>query len=366
MPFVNGTWVDDATSVPDPSMPQGMGDPTGAIGPAGPGPQDMGGRGVMAPQQINPTPMGPQRPTPGPPQIDPRLLDPAAAGIKLQDVSPPLTGEMVSQEWNRINRPEMTGGDVAKAIISSPLTVPIGIIEELRGLFGGDTVEGWAQQASDRYSNPNFNESRAFGVKGVAKTPEFGDRFLGVVKGTAQAGATRGILMRNEIGRYNKQRAAEIQTFKDVGDIYPQPQSLRKGEFQLQTQEEEFNARMAARRAATRASGASANLSEYNLQKKREDAATVAQLAEAIAADPSLADGQHNSALMSLAKGNLNLVKQALEVTATGRTMPSAETGLSRGQETTIVARQIPEIAGDYVRTEEQRLKDATKGVEIP
>src|SRR4029453_7284597 len=281
----------------------------------------------------------------------------AAAGIKLQDVSPPLTGEMVSQEWNRINRPEMTGGDVAKAIISSPLTVPIGIIEELRGLFGGDTVEGWAQQASDRYSNPNFNESRAFGVKGVAKTPEFGDRFLGVVKGTAQAGATRGILMRNEIGRYNKQRAAEIQTFKDVGDIYQQSQSLRKGEFQLQTQEEEFNARMAARRAATRASGASANRSEYNLQKKREDAATVAQLAEAIAADPSLADGQHNSALMSLAKGNLNLVKQALEVTATGRTMPDV-TGVPPATRYTTEAGQAGDIAktySDVAGTEDQR-----------
>src|SRR4029434_11323461 len=165
MPFVNGTWVDDATSVPDPSMPQGMGDPTGAIVPAGPGPQDMCGRGVMAPQQINPTPMGPQRPTPCPPQIDPRLLDPAAAGIKLQDVSPPLTGEMVSQEWNRINRTEVNAGDVAKAIISSPLTVPIGIIEELRGLFGGDTVEGSAQQANDRYRDPKLHGGRGFGAR---------------------------------------------------------------------------------------------------------------------------------------------------------------------------------------------------------
>src|SRR4030095_5026949 len=107
MPFVNGTWVDDATSVPDPSMPQGMGDPTGAIVPAGPGPQDMGGRGVLAPQQINPPPMGSQRPTPGP-QIPSMLLDPAQAGIAPQEVSPQLTAPMVNQEWARIHRPETT------------------------------------------------------------------------------------------------------------------------------------------------------------------------------------------------------------------------------------------------------------------
>ena len=94
----------------------------------------------------------------------------------------------------------------------------MGIIEELRGLFGGSSIEGWGNQAEARYNNPNFNESRAFGVP-VAKEPAFGDRFLGVVKGTAQDRAGAGIALRNEVGRYNKQRrgAPELQ---HVGDIY--------------------------------------------------------------------------------------------------------------------------------------------------
>ena len=54
----------------------------------------------------------------------------------------------------------------------------------------------------------------------VAKEPAFGDRFLGVVKGTAQDRAGAGIALRNEVGRYNKQRGVELQNFKYVGDIY--------------------------------------------------------------------------------------------------------------------------------------------------
>ena len=42
---------------------------------------------------------------------------------------------MVQGEWNKLVKPEMSGGDIAGAIFSSPVTVPMGILEELRGLF---------------------------------------------------------------------------------------------------------------------------------------------------------------------------------------------------------------------------------------
>ena len=358
MPFVNGTWVDDATGVPDQGMPPGMGDPTGAIVPAAQ-------QTPMAPQQINPRPMlgGPQ----SAPAFTPSAVD--VTGNPLQAPPVPLPAEdprirqQIQQGFQQLDRPSMTPGHLASTILSAPLTIPVGIIEELRGLMGGDTIQGWAQQARSRYNDPNFAESRAFGVQGPAEEPTFGDRFTGVVTGSAQRGAMAGKIIRQQIGAYNANRKAALRENKDVQQLQLGDINLQTETFKAQHQPELFQSQMDARRAATRASTISGNLSQYTLTKKQEDAATVAQLAQALAADPSLADGQHTSALMALAKGNLSLVKQALEVTAAGRTMPDAS-GLRPGEKIPLLAGQAQDVARDYVtdrRTEEQRAVDQAK-----
>jgi hypothetical protein len=222
MPFVNGTWVDDATGVPDQGMPPGMGDPTGAIVPAAQ-------QTPMAPQQINPRPMlgGPQ-PAPA---FTPSAVD--VTGNPLQAPPVPLPAEdprirqQIQQGFQQLDRPSMTPGHLASTILSAPLTIPVGIIEELRGLMGGDTIQGWAQQARSRYNDPNFAESRAFGVQGPAEEPTFGDRFLGVVTGSAQRGAMAGKVIRQQIGAYNAERKAALRENKDV-------QQLQLGDINIQ------------------------------------------------------------------------------------------------------------------------------------
>jgi hypothetical protein len=344
MPFVNGTWVDDATSVPDPSMPQGMGDPTGAIVSA---PQQTP---MAPPQQINPRPIPGATPQlGGPPPISPMLLnpgDPRGANIQPGPVSPELTPGMVNQEWAKINRPpEWDAGRIASTIAKLPVTLPIQLIEGVRGLLGGDTIQGWAEQADARYSDPNYSESRAFGVKGIAKEPDYGDRWTGIITGKSQEGALHGKLMRQEIGRYTKQRSSELKDFKYVGDIYQQSQNLYKTGKELEFLPEEQQMKRDRTGAYLRSSRASAALSEHTLQKQRDDEATVAQLANALSADPSLADGNHTSALMAIAKGNLNLVKQALEVHAAGLTMPDASTRLTPAQSAPLVAGVVKDLA---------------------
>ena len=192
MPMINGMWVDDATGVPDPGMPMGMGDPTGASMPPPPPPQ-------MA------------RPPSGPPNF---------LAMQGPAIPPPVTDPQVAQQiqqgFQQLDRPQMGGGDIAGAILRAPLSIPMGIAEELRGLMGGSTIEGWAQQARDRYGDPNYNESRAFGVQGAAKEPDFGDRFLGVVTGSAQRGAMAGKILRQQIGEYNANRRAALRENKDV------------------------------------------------------------------------------------------------------------------------------------------------------
>src|SRR4029077_13845674 len=168
---ISGEWRNDSTGLPDLGMPAGMGDFAGGIVPATQ-------QTPTAPQQINPTPMAPQRPMPGPPPIPPMLLNPAAANVTAEPVSPELTPGMVNQEWNKINRPpEWDAGRIASTIAKLTVTLPIQLIVGARGLMGGDTLPGGAEQADARYSDPNYSESRAFGVKGLAKEPDYGDRW---------------------------------------------------------------------------------------------------------------------------------------------------------------------------------------------
>jgi hypothetical protein len=344
MPMINGMWVDDSTGVPDQGMPPGMGDPTGgSVPPGGPAP-------AMTPPMASPQrPMPGQQMTPPSPQMQ-MLMNPAAAGIAPEAVSPELTPGMVNQEWNKINRPpEWDAGRIATTIASLPVTAPIQLIEGIRGLFGGDTIQGWAEQADARYSNPNYSESRAFGVTGVAKEPDYGDRWTGIITGRSQQGAMAGKLMRNEIGRYSKQRSQELKDFKYIGDIYAQGQTLQKNDFDIQHQPEDFRTKIDARRASTAASQAGTALSQYTLNKKQEDAATVQALANALSADPSLADGQHTAALMSIAKGNLNLVRQALEVNAAGITMPDPTTHLRPAEAAPLAVGLGKDIAGNVI-----------------
>jgi len=209
MPYdpLTGQWRDDATGVPDAGMPPGMGDPTGAsMPPPPPPPSPMLQRPPVGPQaqltpQAPPDYMSLQPPPIPPPATDPRI------------------GQQIQQGFQQLDRPSMSPGNLASTILKAPLTIPVGIIEELRGLMGGDTIEGWAQEARGRYNNPNFTESRAFGVQGPAEEPTFGDRFLGVVTGSAQRGAMAGKIIREQIGAYNAQRKAALRENKDVQQL---------------------------------------------------------------------------------------------------------------------------------------------------
>jgi hypothetical protein len=349
---ISGEWRNDSTGLPDLGMPAGMGDFAGGIVPATQ-------QTPTAPQQINPRPMlgGPQ----AAPAFTPSAVDVTGNPLQAPPVPLPVTdprvGQQIQRGFQQLDQPSMSPGGLVGKILQAPFTVPVGIIEELRGLMGGDTIEGWAQEARSRYGDPNFTESRAFGVQGPAEEPTFGDRFLGVVTGSAQRGAMAGKTIRQQIGAYNANRKAVLRENKDVQQLNLGDINLQTERFKAEHQPELFSSQMDARRAATRASTLSGNLSQYTLTKKQEDAATVAQLAQALAADPSLADGQHTSALMALAKGNLNLVKQALEVTAAGRTMPDV-TGVTPGQKFPVLAGQAGDIAktySDVAGTDEQR-----------
>jgi len=134
-------------------------------------------------------------------------------------VTDPRVGQQIQQGFQQLDRPETGPGDLAATILKAPLTVPLGIAEELRGLMGGDTIQGWAQEARSRYNSPTFSETRAFGVQGNAEEPSFGDRFLGVVTGSAQRGALAGKEIRQQIGAYNAQRKAALRENKDVQQL---------------------------------------------------------------------------------------------------------------------------------------------------
>ena len=355
MPFVNGTWIDDATSVPDPSMPQGMGDPTGAIVPA---PQQT----PMAPQQINPRPMlgGPQ-PAPA---FTPSAVD--VTGNPLQAPPVPLPAEdprirqQIQQGFQQLDRPSMTPGHLASTILSAPLTIPVGIIEELRGLMGGDTIQGWAQQARSRYNDPNFAESRAFGVQGPAEEPAFGDRFLGVVTGSAQRGAMAGKVIRQQIGAYNAERKAALRENKDVQQLQLGDINLQKGTFDVQTQEQEFKSRMAAQRAATRASMLSGDRSSFLLNRDQQREAKLRSLAEAIQQNPDLA--RDPRALMLAAGGDLDLANKAITATTAIGQIPAPDTGLPRGDQYKFdVERAAKEAAARATQEERDRQEAARK-----
>jgi hypothetical protein len=336
MPMINGMWVDDSTGVPDQGMPPGMGDPTGGIVPPG-GPAPM--MTPPPPQQINPRPIPGATPSGVSPQMQ-TLMNPAAAGIEPGSVSPELTPGMVNQEWNKINRPpEWDAGRIATTIAALPATIPLQLVESIRGLFGGDTIQGWKEQADARYSNPNYSESRAFGVTGVAKEPDYGDRWTGIITGRSQQGAMAGKLMRNEIGRYSKQRSEELKNFKYVGDIYGKGQELQTNQLNLDflPQKQQFE-RDRNRRAQEqlelnrRSSGATATLAEMRAKKMREDAAKAAVLAGRFKGDPQLA--MDPAALVQAAGGDPDLANKVITATKGMYEIPDPTTGLARGPQT--------------------------------
>jgi hypothetical protein len=352
-----GIWINDATGVPDVMMPQGMGDPTGAIVPA---PQQT----PMAPQQINPRPIPGATPQlGGPPPIPPMLLnpgDPTGANIQPEAVSPELTPGMVNQEWSKLNRPpEWDAGRIASTIASLPVTLPIQLIEGVRGLFGGETIQGWAEQADARYSDPNYSESRAFGVKGVAKEPDYGDRWTGIITGKSQEGARHGQLMRQEIGRYTKQRTAQLKNFKYVGDIYQQSQQLWKTGKELEFLPEEQEMKRAAdRRAQERlaldraSSTATTHLANLRAGKMTEDARIEAQLADALVRDPLLVNDYGR--LMKVAEGRIDLVNKAIGTETARRNMPN-EQGLTGKDIFDTKLGLGKDIARNYVEDEQTR-----------
>ena len=172
-------------------------------------------------------PLGPQSQLAGPtPQAPPNYFAMQPPAIP-PPVTDPRVGQQIRQGFQQLDKPDTGPGDIAGAILRSPLTVPVGIIEELRGLMGGDTIQGWAQEARSRYNSPTFSETRAFGVQGNAEEPSFGDRFLGVVTGSAQRGALAGKEIRQQIGAYNAQRKAALRENKDV-------QQLQQGQLGIQ------------------------------------------------------------------------------------------------------------------------------------
>jgi hypothetical protein len=284
MPYdpISGTWVDDATGVPDAGMPPGMGDFTGAPTPP---PQAT----PMVPQQINPRPM------PGA-AFTPSAVDTYGNPLQAPPIPPPLTdpqvGQQIRQGFQQLDRPSMSPGNLAATILKAPLTVPLGIVEELRGLLGGETIEGWAQQARSRYNDPNFTESRAFGVQGPAEEPGFGDRFTGIVTGSAQRGAMAGKIIRQQVGAYNAQRKAALRENKDVQQLQLGDISLQKGTFDVQTQKPLYDSLMAQREEGLKRSqlgraktGLEMDLLGLNIGEKQRKQ-QVAQWIDANIADP--------------------------------------------------------------------------------
>jgi hypothetical protein len=345
MPYdpITQQWRDDATGVPDAGMPPGMGDPTGGIVP--PAQQTP-----MVPQQITPRPIlgGPQ-PAPA---FTPSAVDATGNPLKAPPIPLPVTdprvGRQIQQGFQQLDRPSMGPGDLAATILKSPVTVPLGIIEEIKGLFGGNTVQGWAQDARSRYNDPNFTESRAFGVQGPAEEPAFGDRFTGVVTGSAQRGAMAGKIIRQQIGAYNAQRKAALHENKDVQQLQLGDINLQKGTFDVQHQGEDFATKMDARKAATRASGAAtaaselaAQLSRFNLQDKLARKARADFLFSAIRQDPELA--KDTKRLMELAGGDLDLVVKAQNAYTGAHTLPD-DTGMTGAQKVPLVAGLIKDL----------------------
>lgn len=352
MPYdpLTGQWRDDATGVPDAGMPPGMGDPTGGIVPA---PQQT----PMAPQQIAPRPMAGTAFTPS-------AMDVAGNPLQAPPIPPPITdpqvGQQIQQGFQQLDRPSMSPGNLAATILKAPLTVPMGIVEELRGLLGGDTIEGWAQEARGRYNDPNFTESRAFGVQGPAAEPSFGDRFTGVVTGSAQRGAMAGKIIRQQIGAYNANRRAALKETKDVQQLQLGDINLQKGTFDVQTQEEEFKSRMRARQSATRASGLAGDRSAFLLNRDQQREAKLRSLAEAIQQNPDLA--RDPRALMLAAGGDLDLANKAITATTAIGNMPAPDTGLPRGEEYKFdIGREAREAAARATQEERDRQEAARK-----
>jgi hypothetical protein len=154
-----------------------------------------------------------------------------------------------------------------------------------------------------------------------------------------------GKLMRQEIGRYSKQRSEELKNFTYVGDIYSKAQTLQENEFKLQHQGEDFSSKMDARKAALNASNLAAKLSGFRLSQDQQKAQQAKDLAAAIQQNPELATDP--VALMKAAGGNLPLVKAALDIYTGVHTLPDAS-GLTPGQRIPMQAAQGADIAQAY------------------
>jgi len=349
----SGMMVDDVTGMPPGMMP----------------PQTLPDDPVPPTPQLS-QPIAPQQQTMAPPTT-PR---PDYSNLPLPALLPSEGSDQVQQAIGQ-GYDELTEGGMGLGnILSLPVTAPLGILEELRGLVGMSTVGGWAEQADARYDNPDKGETRAFG-KRVAEEPAAGDRysgigskFMGLVTGESQRRAMAGKVLKRQILEYNARRKANIEEHKDVMGLQQGQQSLDLGEltrqqkqFQIDNQAQKLLDTFATSAASRNASDASAAAKWYDLSQKKGKAGRRQALTNRLMLNPALVDDWN--ALVEAAGGDLDVASEALSAVKGYRTRPDAM-GVEPGQRFGVEAGQASDIArtySDVAGTEEERAIDQAR-----
>lgn len=323
----SGNMIDEYTGQPPSMMP----------------PQTLPDDPVPPTPQLS-QPIAPQQQTmaPPPPPTAPR---PDYSNLPLPALLPsendPKVKQAIGQGYDQLTEGGMTLGNA----LALPLTAPLGILEELRGLVGMNTIGGWAEKADQRYDNPDLNETRAFG-KRVAEEPAAGDRysgigskFMGLVTGESQRRAMAGKVLTRQILEYNARRKANLEEHKDVMSLQQGQQGLELGEltrqqkqFGIDTQAQKFLDSLATSAASRNASAASAASKWYDLSQKQGKAGRRQALTNQLMLNPALVDDWN--ALVAAAGGDLDVASEALSAVKGYRTRPDALTGMTTGETT--------------------------------